>query len=74
MYLSTTSWNIPNVFVYHMEIIYDVAKYFTLCHGIFCHVTCVICCGINNDLLALKSKENTKMHFIILGATNVLNI
>jgi hypothetical protein len=46
--------NIPNIFFYHVEIIYDVAKYSMPCHGILCHVTCLICCGINNDLLTLN--------------------
>jgi hypothetical protein len=41
-----TSWNIPNIFFYHVELIYDVVKYSTPFHGIFCHVTYVICWGI----------------------------
>jgi hypothetical protein len=31
-----------------------VAKYSTPCHGTFCHITCKICHGINNDLLTLN--------------------
>jgi len=37
-----------------MELIYDVAKYSMPCHGIFCHITYVICWGINNDILILN--------------------
>jgi len=37
-----------------MEIIYDMEKYSTPCHGIFCHITFEICCGTNNDLLVLN--------------------
>jgi hypothetical protein len=48
------SWNIPNICIYHMEIIYDVAKFSMPCHGTFCHITCEICCRINNDLLTLN--------------------
>ncbi len=49
-----TSWNIPNIFICRVEIIYDVVKYSTFCHGIFYHITCMICWGINNDLLTLN--------------------
>jgi hypothetical protein len=48
-----TSWSVPPK-KFHVEIIYDVAKYSMLCHGILCHITCMICCGINNDLLTLN--------------------
>jgi hypothetical protein len=49
-----TLWNIFNIFVCHVEIIYDMVEYSTPCHGIFCHFTSEICCGINNDLLVLN--------------------
>ncbi len=49
-----TSWNIPKIFVCHMELICDVAKYSMFCHEILCHLTCVICSRINNDLLTLN--------------------
>jgi hypothetical protein len=49
-----TSWNIPNMFIFHVEIIHDVVKYSMTSHGIFYHVTCEICYGINNDLLTLN--------------------
>jgi hypothetical protein len=29
-------------------------KIFNPCHGIFCHVTCVICWEINNDFLTMN--------------------
>jgi hypothetical protein len=61
-----TSWNIPNVFVCHMEIIYGVTKYSMPCHGIFYHITCVICCGINNVLLILN------MDFVNIGIDNYI--
>jgi hypothetical protein len=48
------SWNISNIFVYQMEILCDMVEYSMTCHGIFCHVTCVVCYGINNGLLILN--------------------
>ncbi len=48
------SWNIFNIFVYQMEIVCDMVKYSMTCHGIFCHVTCVVCYGINNGFLILN--------------------
>ncbi len=51
----------PNIFIFLVEIIYDVAKYSMPCHEIFCHITCVICCGINNDLLTLHMDLLTQL-------------
>jgi len=48
------SWNIFNILFCHVELIYDMATYFMPCHGIFFHVTYMINCGINNDLLTLS--------------------
>jgi hypothetical protein len=48
------SWNIFNIFICHVELIYDMEKYFTPCHEINFHITCVIGWGINNYLLILN--------------------
>lgn len=48
------SWNILNIFVCHVEILCDMAKYSMASHGIFCHITCVVCSKINNGLLTLN--------------------
>lgn len=48
------SWNISNICVYQMGIVCDMIKYSLTCHGIFCHVTCMACYGINNGFLILN--------------------
>ncbi len=48
------SWNIPNIFVCYMEILYDMVEYSMTCHGIFYDVTCMVCSRINNGLLTLN--------------------
>jgi hypothetical protein len=63
-----TSWNIPNILFFHVEIIYDVAKYSMPCHGILCHVTCMIYCEINNDLLILNMDLTNIFVTLTLGS------
>ncbi len=36
------------------EIFHDVAKYCMTSHGIFCHITSMVCFNINNGLLTLN--------------------
>lgn len=70
------SWNISNIFVYQMEIIFDMVKYSMICHGIFCHVTCMVCwfwtwvwpaeLSRVASCNGLKTKINKRIHFIIL--------
>jgi hypothetical protein len=48
------SWNILNILVGHVEILCDMAKYSMASHGIFYHITCVVCSKINNGLLILN--------------------
>jgi hypothetical protein len=48
------SSNILNILVGHVEILCDMAKYSMASHGIFCHITCVVCSKINNGLLTLN--------------------
>jgi hypothetical protein len=54
------SWNIPSIFVCHMEII-------KWCGEIFCHVTSMGCFKINNGLLTLNmglAKEVVKSNIV----------
>jgi hypothetical protein len=42
-------WNI----LPHHKIFHDVAKYSLISHGIFCHITSMVCFMINNGLLTM---------------------
>jgi len=42
-----------NILSCHIRF-HDVAKYFLTSHGIFCHVTSMVCSDMNNDLLSLN--------------------
>ncbi len=38
----------------HHEIFFDMVKYSLTSHGIFCHVTSMVCSKTNNGLLTLN--------------------
>jgi hypothetical protein len=48
------SWNIPRIFIFHVVNLKWHGKIFHDNHGIFRHVTCMICFGINNGLLIMN--------------------
>jgi hypothetical protein len=54
---SSITWillsDVAKYFITHI-IFHDVAKYFLTSHGIFCHVTSMVCSNMNNDLLSLN--------------------
>ncbi len=44
-----------------LEIFYDMAKYSLTSHGIFCHVTSMVCSKMNNGLLTLNINLTKKV-------------
>jgi hypothetical protein len=51
---SKSSMPCHEIFLCHVEILCDVAKYSMTYHEIFCDITCVVCLRINTGLLIIN--------------------